>query len=245
MANAEHLNRGLIREIEKLGDLGPWREALLAVPRHLFVPDVAYVSPDESDGYVIDRNTNPGEWLVAAYLDEAIITQVDDGATPITEAGAENTRFTSSASAPSTVIAFLSLLGARKGHNVLEIGTGTGWTAALLAAVVGDHNVTSVEIDPEVARQAAERTLSAGYTPQLVAADGAEGFPGNAPYDRVHVTCGIEEIPPEWLAQTRPGGIIVAPYRKELASIVVHEDGDYTVKGYGRARFMMLRSQRG
>ncbi|WP_242909560.1 methyltransferase domain-containing protein [Actinomadura terrae] len=244
MNQAERLNRAMIREIEELGDIGPWRDALLAVPRHLFIPDVAYVSPDDDDSYIIDRRADPEKWLRSAYMDVAIITQINDGEYPITDAGKDGARFTSSASAPSTVIAFLSLLGASKGHNVLEIGTGTGWTAALLSAVVGDRNVTSIEIDKEIGIQAAQHLRSAGYAPHLVTGDGVDGFPGKAPFDRIHITCGIDEIPPQWIDQTKTGGILVAPYRRELVSLVVHEDGEATVKRYGRARFMMLRSPR-
>lgn len=244
MNHAERLNRAMIREIEKLGDIGPWRDALLAVPRHLFIPDIAYVSPDDSASYFIDRTANPEKWLHSAYMDVAIITQINGGENPITDAGKDGVRFTSSASAPSTVIAFLSLLGASRGHNVLEVGTGTGWTAALLSAVVGGRNVTSIEIDEEIGNQAALHLLSAGYAPNLVTGDGAEGFPKKAPFDRIHITCGIDEIPPQWINQTKPGGILVAPYRRELVSLVVHEDGETTMKRYGRARFMMLRSPR-
>ncbi|WUH99766.1 hypothetical protein OHR68_40825 [Spirillospora sp. NBC_00431] len=244
MNQAERLNRAMIREIEKLGDIGPWRDALLSVPRHLFIPDVAYVSPDDGDSYIIDKKADPGEWLRSAYLDVAIITQINDGAKPITEAGEDGVRFTSSASAPSTVVAFLSLLGASKGHNVLEIGTGTGWTTALLSAVVGDRNITSIEIDEEIGNQAALHLVSAGYAPHLVIGDGAEGFSEKAPFDRIHITCGVDEIPSRWIDQTKVGGILVAPYRRELVSVVVPESGECTVKRYGRARFMMLRSQR-
>ncbi|WP_131738883.1 methyltransferase domain-containing protein [Actinomadura roseirufa] len=242
MNQAERLNRAMIREIEKLGDIGPWHDALLAVPRHLFIPNLAYVSPDDDESYIIDRSANPEKWLRSAYMDVAIITQINDGECSIMDAGKDGVRFTSSASAPSTVIAFLSLLGASKGHNVLEIGTGTGWTAALLSAVVGDHKVTSIEIDEEIGNRAAQNLRSAGYAPHLVTGDGAEGVPGKAPFDRIHVTCGIDEIPPQWIDQTKRGGILVAPYRRELVSLVVHEDGEATVKHYGRARFMMLRS---
>ncbi|WP_067488087.1 methyltransferase domain-containing protein [Actinomadura hibisca] len=242
--DSERLNQAMISEIEKLGDLGPWKGALRAVPRHLFIPSPAYVSPDDRPGYVIDREADPETWLRACYADEAIITQIDDGAFPITEAVREGARFTSSASAPSTVVAFLSLLGTREGHNVLEIGTGTGWTAALLSAVVGEPAVTTVEVDPQVSQRASRNLHAAGHAPRLITADGTNGFPDGAPYDRIHVTCGINDVPPAWIEQTRPGGIIVAPYRGELASIVVREGGELRVRTYGRARFMMLRSQR-
>lgn len=52
-----------------------------------------------------------------------------------------------------------------------------------------------------------------GHAPRLVVGDGADGFPQGAPYDRVHATCAVAEIPYAWVEQTRPGGVIVAPWQ--------------------------------
>src|SRR5207248_1776285 len=101
------------------------------VPRHLFVPSVAWAVSERPGvgGWRIDAAKDPEGWLEAVYSDSSIIIQVDDGAgDPASGQG----RATSSVSSPGSVIAFLELLGPRPNDRVLEIGTGSGWTAALL-----------------------------------------------------------------------------------------------------------------
>ncbi|WP_433228826.1 methyltransferase domain-containing protein [Actinomadura formosensis] len=188
---------------------GRVKAALYDVPRHVFVPPVAWTG----EGDRVDRNTSPERWLDLAYGDDAIITQVDDGQTDV---AAGDGRFTSSCSAPSTVVSLLELLDIEAGHRVLDVGTGTGWTAALLSRMVGAENVTSVEIDPQVSARAAENLKTAGLSPRLVVGDGAEEREGF--FDRVHATCGVSHVPYAWVRQTRPGGVIVTPYAPGFAS---------------------------
>lgn len=132
---------------------------------------------------------------------------------------------------------------------MLEIGTGTGWTAALLCELAGQENVTSVEIDPDLAQQAARSLKDAGYTPRVVTGDGAAGWLDGAPYDRVHVTCAVRAIPRAWLRQVRPGGIIACPYNPgfgygHVLRLNVLGDGTAVGRFAGSADYMMLRSQR-
>src|SRR5690625_879586 len=189
-------------------------DAFHAAPREHFIPAAAWADPPGSaPGYWIDHTTAPDTWRRAVYDDTVIVTQIDDGATELTaESAPQATNFTSSNSAPSNAAEFLDLLDAYPGDRILEIGTGTGWTAALLAARLGDGNVTTVEVDDQIAKQASANLDRAGYSPNLVVGDGAQGWPQGEPYDRVHVTCGVREIPYAWVQQTRPGGIIVAPW---------------------------------
>lgn len=120
---------------------------------------------------------------------------------------------TSSSSAPSVVAAMLDALDVQPGQQVLEIGTGTGWNAALLCELVGDADrVTTIEVDPVVAAQARKTLGAAGYEVRVVVGDGAEGFPALAPYDRIIATCAVWEVPHAWLTQVRDGGIIVTPW---------------------------------
>ncbi|WP_245679470.1 methyltransferase domain-containing protein [Actinomadura hibisca] len=222
-----------------------WRAALHAVPRHRFVPPVAWANPYNAPGFRIDGGQRPHEWLSAAYADQPIITQLDDGATEI---GGEGD-YTSSLSAPGVVLEFLELLDPYEGDRVLEIGTGSGWTAALLAYRVGDENVTSVEIDPDLLARAAANLEGAGYSPRLVLGDGAEGWQEGAPYDRVHVTAGVSQVPYSWIEQTRPGGVIVFPWMPEFepghkVRLIVGDDGTATGRFVGGTRYMMLRNQR-
>lgn len=230
-------------------DLAPseeWRRALEAVPRELFVPDVAWSTQDG----LIDRRADPDTWQVAVERNDAVVTQIDDGNTELTADSPWKTlEWTSSCSAPGAVFEFLRLLDPYEGDRVLEIGTGTGWTAALLSARLGAERVASVEVDEEVAKQAAANLERAGFSPTLVVGDGARGWPEGAPFDRVHVTCGVRDIPYSWVAQTRPGGIIALPWIPDeerwgyKARLAVTE-GRAVGRFVGGSGYMMLRSQR-
>lgn len=223
-----------------------WRDALCAVPRHLFVPPVAWAVPDDRDGYRIDRDADPDGWLSAAYENHPIITQIDDGATDL---GSGRGAWTSSLSAPDVVADFLHLLNPYAGDRVLEIGTGPGWTAALLSARLGAERVTSIEVDPQVAEQAAVSLKAAGHLPYLVLGDGADGHAAAAPYDRVHVTCGVTDVPYAWVEQTRPGGVIALPWMPDYegghkVTLTVLGDGTAMGRFRGGCGYMMMRSQR-
>lgn len=225
-----------------------WQQAMHRAPRHLFAPDRAWYAPDgPGEPHAIDRAADPAAWWDGVYGDAAIITQVADGhGDPATGHGP----WTSSLSAPGAVTAFLELLGPRDHDRVLEIGTGAGWTAALLSARLGDGCVASIEVDPAVAEQAAANLRAAGFTPTLITGDGADGGPEGAPYDRVHVTCGVTTVPYAWVAQTRPGGVVVFPWMPEFAGghkarLTVTGDGRAIGGFHGSASYMMLRAQRG
>ncbi|MEU0567589.1 methyltransferase domain-containing protein [Nonomuraea sp. NPDC005983] len=232
---------------DKIADLGDeWRAAMHAVPRHLFIPDKAWCHPDDAPGYPIDRAVDPGTWLDAVYSDAAIVTQTDDGASDVAEGEGE---YTSSCSMPSLVAAGLGALSPFDGDEVLEIGTGTGWTAGLLAHRLGDENVTSIEIDRAVFDAAAENLSRSGHEPRLILGDGAAGCSEGAPYDQVHVTCGVLEVPYAWVEQTRVGGVIVLPWMPRweggyLTKLTVTGDGTAVGRFHTGVAYMMLRSQR-
>jgi protein-L-isoaspartate O-methyltransferase len=230
-----------------------WKDALRRVPRYLFVPDRAWVfrtGPQQPE-HAIDKDARPVEWWNAVYLDTPIVTQADDGATdPTTGEGSAS----SSLSALSGVLFNFGFLDLDEGHNVLEMGTGTGYTAALTSHIVGEHGaVTTVEVDPELAKRA-EANLSAALPgtespPTLIVGDGADGHANNAPYDRVHATCSVQTIPYAWIEQTRPGGRIVTPYGAWfgyglLAQVDVMPDGIGMGRFPGTSGYMHLRSQR-
>ncbi len=246
------LHLRLVEELVAAGTLPKdWRASFEAIPRHAFVPDLIWRYGTSNGKWGLTphhRVDDPDGWLSAAYQDDSVITQVDDGE-PV---GPDGTGLlpTSSISMPTVVAVMLRALDVIDGQNVLEIGTGTGFNAALLAHRLGAHHITSVEIDPTVAdaaRRALDRAGYGGIT--VITADGAQGFAAAAPYDRVLSTASCPRIPYPWIAQTVPGGKVLTPWRNAyydggLLSLTVATDGTATGRIVDRTWFMQLRDQR-
>ncbi len=188
-----------------------WYEAFTATPRHLFVPRFYALDAYNLPSRLVDGEdpAQHEEWLDALYADQPLVTQFTVAG--VDEDGVEVRVPTSTASMPSVLAVMLDRLDLRDGHRVLEIGTGSGYNAALLCQRVGSENVVSVDIDPDLVAEAARRLKAAGHHPQLVAGDGAAGVPDAAPFDRIIATCGVRHIPPAWIEQLAPGGRIVTP----------------------------------
>ncbi|MFF3459580.1 protein-L-isoaspartate O-methyltransferase [Streptomyces sp. NPDC002730] len=126
---------------------------------------------------------------------------------------------------------------------MFELGTGTGWNAALLALRAGPGQVTSVEVDPRLAGAAGLRLDAVDARVRVKVGDGTAGWPPYAPYDRVISTYAVDRIPWSWVAQTRPGGRIVTPWgRLGHVALTVAEDGR-SATGWiqGLAQFMPAR----
>ncbi|MGH3772997.1 MAG: methyltransferase domain-containing protein [Pseudonocardiaceae bacterium] len=224
----------------------PWLDAFAALPRHQFIPDTIW---DDSSGELVPlrRADDPDRWWEMAYAPEAVITQVDDGHP--TGAGRRGRYITSSASKPDVVALMLTALDAQPGMRVLEIGTGTGYNAALLAHRLGTGNVTSIEIDSQVADHARDALSAAGYPVIVITGDGARGYPPHAPYDRIIATAAVRQVPYAWVAQTRPGGSILTPWgtpyhNGALVRLTVNGDGTAEGRIVGDVAFMQLRDQR-
>ncbi|OLT36323.1 hypothetical protein BJF79_06715 [Actinomadura sp. CNU-125] len=224
-----------------------WREAFSAVPRHRFIPDTVWV--EDGDHLVpVHRKDDETRWVDLCYANDSVVAQVDDGvpAGP----GQAGHEITSSASRPDVVARMLAALMAEPGMSVLEVGTGTGWNAALLAERLGSAQVTSVEVDPAVADRARRTLREAGYEVTVATGDGALGYPPHAPFDRVIATVAVDRVPYAWVEQTRPGGRVLVPWTTDfhngaLVSFVVARDGTMQGRIVGNVAFMRLRSQRG
>jgi protein-L-isoaspartate(D-aspartate) O-methyltransferase len=141
--------------------------------------------------------------LELAYSDQSIPVKYDlDGAV------------LSSVSQPSMIAAMLAQMELRPGMNVLEIGAGSGYSAALMQHIVGTAGlVTTLELDNDMVRQATDNLHRAGMgnRVKLVQADGTKGYAPRASYDRIVITASIWDIDPTWEEQLKPKGILVAP----------------------------------
>ncbi|MGB6162871.1 MAG: methyltransferase domain-containing protein [Pseudonocardiaceae bacterium] len=195
-----------------------WAEAFAATPRHLFTPEVIITTPT---GYRLLSGDNPAsrqEWLSAVYSDESLVTQDKPHAGGHLLSSGEPLRVpTSSSTMPSLMARMLEALDIDDGMRILEIGTGTGYNAALLSHRLGEDNVVSIDIDPCLIKQAAHRIAQLGYTPTLLAGDGAAGAAEHGPYDRIIATAAVPAIPIAWIQQLTPGGKILANLRGDLA----------------------------
>jgi protein-L-isoaspartate(D-aspartate) O-methyltransferase len=209
----------LVREIDASGafDADPvWREVFAAVPRHLFVP---YYYAVAAGGYERRSGAHPDprtreRWLRGAYEDTPLATRLRDG------------ELLSSSSQPSLMAVMLAGLGVRDGDAVLEIGTGSGYNAALLARRLGDDGlVTTVDLEPEITESARRHLDAAGHHPVVVTGDGAHGVPARAPFDRIIATCALPSVPRAWLAQCRPGGRILAPFATGVIALTARDAG--------------------
>jgi protein-L-isoaspartate O-methyltransferase len=195
----------------------------------------------------VDKREDPDAWYAAADSNVPIVTQWDDGAH---RGPAPGKLSTSSSSMPATVYLLLQDLAVDDGMRVLDVGTGTGETAGALTHRLGPGKVTTIEVDRAVSGAAREWLCRCGLYPEVVVGDGFEGHPEAAPYDRILATVGVREIPVAWVRQTRPGGIIVAPwgthYGNADAMVRLEAKGEVATGRFTRrVEFMKLRAQRG
>jgi len=181
-----------------------WIGAIRAIPRHALVP--SYYEQDPATGQWLLRDTADPAWRGQIYSNRGLFTKIGSGTGPWGTAVVG----LSSTSTPGLMTRMLEALDVHAGHDVLEIGTGTGYNAALLAHRLGDQHVFSVDIDHDLIDLAHDRLAGLGYRPTLVAANGAHGLPTHAPYDRVIATYSVPVIPWEWVEQTHVGGLILA-----------------------------------
>ncbi len=188
----------LIAALKAAGLLdAPLEAAFRAVPRAAFLPGL----PPEQ-----------------VYIDDAVPIKFDEDGTVL-----------SSSSQPSMMAIMLRQLQLKPGQNVLEIGTGSGYNAALMQHIVGDEGrVTSLEIDGQVVEQArANLQRAATGEVTVVHADGSNGYPTRASYDRIIATAGVWDVPEAWTRQLMPRGILVAPLWLEgfeVSAALMHQN---------------------
>ncbi len=225
-----------------------WREVFATVPREVFVPYFFTPCRGRVGWRLVEGDE---EWRHGVYADDALVTQLTgdgDAAVAARRGQTVEGRPTSSSSAPGLMAAMLHSLDVAPGMTVLEVGTGSGYNAALLAARLGDDAVTSVELDPALAQRARVALTAAGYRPTVVTGDGAAGYPPNARYDRVIATVALPRVPVAYLEQTHPGALILIPLSfagRGGLMVLLHRDQTGGASGAFLAQyggFMAVRS---
>ena len=195
---------------EEIGRDEPGRmlqNAMLRVPRHLFVP---------------------AQLAIAAYQDTPL---------PI--------GFDKTVSQPFIAALMLDLLEVEPGHRVLEVGTGLGYQAAVLAEL--GARLWTVEIVEEFAGEAGMRLSRLGYEGiSLRVGDGSRGWSDHAPFDRILVTAAAREAPQALLGQLAPGGRMVIPIGpkevQQLSVVAKAADGAITRRDVIPVRFTQLET---
>ncbi|MDT0344796.1 ATP-grasp peptide maturase system methyltransferase [Streptomyces litchfieldiae] len=252
--SAARLRRQLADRLSEAGHLKSpqWQAAVEAVPRHKFLSGGFFRSVPGSSptayAPVLPDEYSEG-WLSLCYADESLVTQIAGTVVPRDITGTIARQPSSSSTLPSLMVDMLEALDVEDGNAVLEIGTGTGYNAGLLAHRIGVENITTVETDPDVAASARHALWGCGYQVDVVVADGRKGYADSAPYDRVIATCGVTRVRQEWVNQTRPGGIILTTLRGGLWSsglAKLTRTGDGTAEGafISEASFMRARQEK-
>jgi protein-L-isoaspartate(D-aspartate) O-methyltransferase len=145
-------------------------------------------------------------------------------------------------SQPYIVALMTQALALRADSRVLEIGTGSGYQAAVLATIT--PNVWSIETRPDLARQATALLKALGYPVQVRAGDGSLGWPELAPFDAIIVTAATQEVPPALVDQLATGGRLVIPlgepHGDQLLWSIEKPGGELTAYCLADVRFVPL-----
>ncbi|MBO8179201.1 MAG: protein-L-isoaspartate O-methyltransferase [Archaeoglobus sp.] len=153
-------------------------------------------------------------------------------------------------SAPHMVAIMCELLDLKEGDKVLEVGTGCGYHAAVVAEIVGKkRKVISIEYIPELAERARTILKALGYeNVEVIVGDGSKGYEKEAPYDKIYVTAAAPDIPKPLVDQLKPGGKMVIPIGNSVQWLVIvekDEEGNVKKRNWGSVRFVPLRGEYG
>ena len=147
-------------------------------------------------------------------------------------------------SQPFVVARMTELLNVEPTHRVLEVGTGSGYQAAVLAELARD--VVTVERHAVLAEHARAILAELGYeNVKVIAGDASAGYPPEAPYDRILVTAASPGIAAELIRQISPAGLIVAPVGDQVMQHLVVRHPDGRVTRHGAVKFVPLRGRAG
>lgn len=226
-----------------------WRAAIAAVPRHLFIPNWW----DATDtGWTAAHGPDDHErWMRTAYGDDSIVTEVAGHHADHAEPGDHAIGLpTSSSTLPSLVLRMYAHGQLYEGADILDVGTGSGYGAALLTHRFGPQHVTTVDVDPYLTKAAAERFATIDLHPRVETVDATSDLPGT--YDRIVAMVSMRPVPASWLTALRPGGRLVMVISGTslilTATKLPEPDGPVVAEGHiewDRAMFMTTRHHEG
>nr|WP_277608131.1 methyltransferase domain-containing protein [Streptomyces boncukensis] len=155
-----------------------------------------------------DGPSREERWLRVAYANRTWVTSIDGQHADHAPDDARTAgRPTSSSTLPGLVVAMFRHARIAPGMEVLDLATGSGYSAALLCHRLGDQHVTTVDVDPYLTQAAAARLADAGHRPDVHTVDATARLPGT--WDRIVAMVSVSAVPAAWLAALRPGGRMV------------------------------------
>nr|WP_202511712.1 methyltransferase domain-containing protein [Streptomyces sp. SID3343] len=193
-------------------------EAFLNVARHPFVP--VFYRREPGDLFVPwrsgDGSGDEAGWLAAVYSGASLITEIDGLHAENAPASGVRGVPTSSSTAPALMADMLDALDLRPDSRVLEVGTGSGYNAALLSWLTKGR-VTTVDHTAHLVETARERLGTQGFSPDVIEGDAMHGWAANAPYDRLLASASVRRVPRAWIDQCSVGAVLVVPLKGTLA----------------------------
>lgn len=145
-------------------------------------------------------------------------------------------------SQPTTVVFMLELLDPKPGEKILDVGSGSGWTTALLAKLVGPSGkVFGVEKIPDLVSFGQKNLEKYSLKDTSIVKAGKDlGLPNEAPFDKIMVSAAAEKLPTKLVNQLKPGGIMVIPIRDSICKVTKRPDSSLEKKSYPGFMFVPL-----
>ena len=148
-------------------------------------------------------------------------------------------------SQPKVVAFMLELLEPKAGEKILDVGSGSGWTSALLSEIVGGKGrVVSLELIPELKEFGEKNAAKYGFvekgTAQFICCDGSKGYEEESPFDKILASAAARRVPEAWKKQLKVGGRIVAPINSSIFLFVKKSENEMEEKEYPGFIFVPL-----
>ena len=148
-------------------------------------------------------------------------------------------------SQPMVVAFMLEQLKPEKGHKILDVGSGSGWTTSLLSEIVGEKGkVIAIEIEPKLKEFGENNTQKYNFIKkgiaEFICADGSKGYQKEAPFDRILASASAKEVPLAWRQQLKIGGRIVTPIKTSIWVFVKKTEDNFKEIEYPEFVFVPL-----